>query len=222
MDKDLDDDVPLPRPPFLIELFPTGVPHMRYQRIVTLPNENQVLEVARGLWQNSRLVLKKLTTDRRVRFGVRGAGTEEEHKQASRAPVPAGQALITAPCGLSEATVRKYAALFGLFTRVSTRGASHTLGRTEYVVAYGRKESVLISHDVTPDSTMVTFEANCAEDDLLEAKRAFQDRQGQMLENQDDMGDWWRMVMGREKGAETAVAEEAQRLTADNLAALLG
>ena len=30
MDKDLDDDVPLPRPPFLTEVFPRGVPHMRY------------------------------------------------------------------------------------------------------------------------------------------------------------------------------------------------
>ena len=54
------------------------------------------------------------------------------------------------------------------------------------------------------------------------AKRAFQERQGQMLDNQEDMGDWWRMVMGRELGAETAVAKEANRLTADNLAALSG
>ena len=67
-----------------------------------------------------------------------------------------------------------------------------------------------------------TFEANSLEDDLLEAKRAFQGRQGQMLENQDDVGNWWRMVMGRQLGAETAVAEEARRLTSDNLAPLLG
>ena len=128
MDKDLDDEVPLPRPLFLKELFPT---HMRYQRIVTLANENQVLEVARGVCRNSRLVLKKLPTYRRVRFGVWGAGTEEDHQRAPREPVLDGQALITAPSGLSEATVRKYAALFGLFTTVSTRGASHILGRTK-------------------------------------------------------------------------------------------
>ena len=54
------------------------------------------------------------------------------------------------------------------------------------------------------------------------AKRAFQERQGQMLDNQEDMGDWWRMEMGRELGAETVVAEEATRLTANNLAALSG
>ena len=82
MDKDLDDDVPLPRPPFLTEVFPTGVPHMRYRRIVTLANENQLSEVARGLWQNSRLVLKKLTKDRPLRFGVWGVGTEEDRQQA--------------------------------------------------------------------------------------------------------------------------------------------
>ena len=79
---------------------------MRYQRIVTLANENEVSEVARGLWQNSRLVLKKLTTDRRVRFGVWGAGIEEDHQRAPREPVLDGQALITAPSRLSEATVR--------------------------------------------------------------------------------------------------------------------
>ena len=80
----------------------------------------------------------------------------------------------------------------------------------------------MVSHDVTLDSTLgkVRFEANGTEDDLLGAKRAFQEQQGQMLENQDDMGDWWRMEMGRELGVETAVAEEAKRLTADNLAAL--
>ena len=99
MDKDLDDDVPLPRLPFLTEVFPTGVPHMRYQRIVTLANGNQVSKVARGLWQNSRLVLKKLTTDRRVRFGVWGAGTEEDRQRAPRKPVLDGQALIIAPSG---------------------------------------------------------------------------------------------------------------------------
>ena len=54
------------------------------------------------------------------------------------------------------------------------------------------------------------------------AKRAFQERQGQMLDNQEDMGDWWKMQMGRELGAETAVAEEANHLAADNLAALSG
>ena len=191
---------------------------------MTLANENQVSEVARGLWQNSRLVLKKLTTDRRVRFGVWGAGAEDDRQRAPREPVLDGQALIIAPSGLSEATVRKYAALFGLFTTVSTRGASHILGRTEYVVTYGRKESAMISHGVTLDSTLgeVTFEANCTEDDLMGAKRAFQERQGQMLDNQEDMGDWWRMEMGRELGAETAVAEEANRLTADNPAALSG
>ena len=81
MDKDLDDDVPLPRPPFLIEVFPTGVPHMRYQRIVTLANENQVSQVARALWQNSRLVLKKLTTDCHVTFGgnVSALGARARH-----------------------------------------------------------------------------------------------------------------------------------------------
>ena len=148
----------------------------------------------------------------------------KDHQRAPRKPGPDGQALIIAPSGLSEATVRKYAELFGLFTTVLTRGAPHTLGRTEYVVPYGRKESALISHDVTLDSTLgeVTFEANCTDDDLLGAKRAFQERQGQMLENQDDMGDWWRMEMGRELNAETAVAQEARRLTADNPAALSG
>ena len=110
---------------------------MQYEHIVTLANENQVSEVARGLWQNNRLVLKKLMTDHRVRFGVWGAGTEEDKQRAPREPVLDGQALITAPSGLSEATVRKYAALFGLFTTVSTRGASHILGRTQYVVTYG-------------------------------------------------------------------------------------
>ena len=135
-----------------------------------------------------------------------------------------GQALIIAPSGLSEARVRKHAALFGLFTAVSTRGASHILRRTEYVVTYGRKESAMMSHGVTLDSTLgeVTFEANCTEDDLMGAKRAFQQRQVQMLDNQEDMGDWWRMETGRELGAETAVAEEANRLTADNPAPLLG
>ena len=87
MDKDLDYDVPLPRPPFLTEVFPTGVPHMRYHRIVTLANENQVSEVAPRLWQNGRLVPKKLTTDCRVRFGVWGAGTEEDRQRAPREPV---------------------------------------------------------------------------------------------------------------------------------------
>ena len=154
MDKDLDDEVSLPRPPFLTEVFPTGVPHMRYRRIVTLANENQVSKVARGLWQNSRLVWKKLTTNRRVRFGVWAAGAEEDHQRAPREPVMDGQAPITVLFGLSEATVHKYAALFGLFTTVSTRGASHILGRTKYVVTYGRKERAFISHDVTLDSTL--------------------------------------------------------------------
>ena len=180
--------------------------------------------MVRGLWQNNRLVLKKLTTDRRVRFGVWGARTEEDRQRAPREPVLEGQALIIAPSGVFAATVRKYAALFGLFTTVSTRGASHILGRTEYVVTYGRKLSAMISHGVTLDCTVgeVTFEANCTEDDPMGAKRAFGERQGQMLDNQEDMGDWWRMEMGRELGAETAVVEEANRLTADNLAALSG
>ena len=38
-------------------------------------------------------------------WGVGGAGTEEDHQGAPREPVLDGQALITAPSGLSEATV---------------------------------------------------------------------------------------------------------------------
>ena len=125
MGKDKEDDVPLPRPPFLTEVFPTGMPHMWYQRIVTLANENQVSEVARRLWQNSRLVLKKLTTDCRVRFGVWGAGTEEDRQRAPRELVLDGQALIIVLPGLSEAIVRKYAALFGLHRSVDSRGVPH-------------------------------------------------------------------------------------------------
>ena len=142
----------------------------------------------------------------------------------SRRYILDGQALIIAPSGLSEATVRKYAALFGLLTTVSTRGISHILGRTEYVVIYGRRESAMISYGVTLDSTLreVAFDANCTEEDLMGAKRAFQERQGQMLDNQEDMGDWLRMEMGRELGAETAVVEKANRPTADNVAALSG
>ena len=42
LDAEVDDECPLPRLPFLTHVFATEVPHMRYQRIVTLANEDHL------------------------------------------------------------------------------------------------------------------------------------------------------------------------------------
>ena len=68
LDEELVDEDHLPRGPHLQHIFPTGVPHLKYQRLVTLADESQIGDLARRLWQGSRFVLKRISTDRRVRF----------------------------------------------------------------------------------------------------------------------------------------------------------
>ena len=45
LDEELVGEEELPRCPYLKHLFPTGVPHLKYQRLVIVADENQIGEL---------------------------------------------------------------------------------------------------------------------------------------------------------------------------------
>ena len=88
---------------------------------------------------------------------------------------------------------------------MATQGAGPILGRTGYVVTYGRMQNAIISHGTalatlaTMDSTLgeVNFQWECPEDTLVIVKRDFLVCGGE-VEGDNEMSDWWRMEMGKE------------------------
>ena len=100
---------------------------------------------------------------------------EEGTKGVSKGPILEGQSLVTAPSRLSEVNGRNCMALFGMITSVAPQGAAPILGHTEYVVTHSKKESAVISHGTTLDSTLgeVNIECECSEDALVAIKKDF-------------------------------------------------
>ena len=82
LDKKISHDVQLCRGPRLQPIFPTGVLHLRYQRLVTLQGVDHVTQVSIRLWQGGRFVLKRSLTDRNVPCAFRRKSqlrTQAEH-----------------------------------------------------------------------------------------------------------------------------------------------
>ena len=103
---------------YLQPLFPTVVPHLKYQWLLTMAGENQTPELARKLWQGGRFVLKQSTMERRVRFATK---QDTSHHPGARDDPPAifceGQLRLMPPAGLCEHVLRECATLFGVSSR---------------------------------------------------------------------------------------------------------
>ena len=88
-------------------------------------------EISWRPWEGGRYVLKHLLTDRGLRF----ASWHDAHQGPSgeSSPLAAlveGEARITAPSGLAESMVKKYATLFGAFTAFTAYQASMQFGQS--------------------------------------------------------------------------------------------
>ena len=176
LDEEISDDIDLPRGPHLEHIFPTGFPHLRYQRLFTSHGEGHVSWL---LWQGGRFVLKRLLTGRRVRFA--SWYDDQQGPSGERSPLPAlldGQARITAPSGLAEKNNKKSChPVWGLYCVHSCQGGTH-FGRRSYVVTCSNAECEAAANTVTMDSSLgeVRFEStHCAIDTeawLQEARQA--------------------------------------------------
>ena len=216
LDEELAHEDDLPRGPHLQHIFPTGVPHLRYQRLVALADESQIGGLARRLWQGGRFVLKRITTGRRVRFASWGESSSSKSKNDSPpAVLLEGQTRIIALAGLSANLLRKYATLFGFFSAFQSESTNTHFGKSSYVVTYASPDSSIAEHQVTLDSQLgeVTCVSGCSGTDLSMTREKF-------LESHpcdDEMSDSWCFELGRVRGAEEALQAEGQRLTVENL-----
>ena len=91
----------------LPSLFNSGAPHMRYQRLVTVIEERHRAKISKQLWQGGRIVLERLSMDKRVQLGPWGrASTCAKAPCTHAAPqLLAGQVLAKTLSGLQECTV---------------------------------------------------------------------------------------------------------------------
>ena len=109
------------------------------------------------MWQGAGLVIIKLDTDRRVRFGTWARGT---HKAPPRLPdLGELQAFLEAPAAMPEEDVRKVATLFGAFTPQTLKSFRVQYTRKTWLINYLVPDS---SHIVEIDTPMgqVTLQGN--------------------------------------------------------------
>lgn len=207
-------DPPEERGPVLPDIFPQGVPHMRWQRLTTVKDVSYLPEIARRLWEGGRLVIKRLDTDQRVRFGTWARQENKPARAAPRERLP-NEATVAAPYATPEETVRRYMALFGEFESVTCDNARGGMGQKSYTVTYKNPDSATIAHNVTFDTALgemwVTGDPNPEAAANIKASLSDPDAHPEDV-------DWWRFEVGKLMGAEQALTTEQNRLTAGNLA----
>ena len=200
------------------EVFPQGVPHMRFQRLVKVTNTSLLTGISRKLWQGAGLVIKKMDTDKRVRFG--GWSRSGHNKVTPLPPLQERQAYFTTPANMPEEDCRKVCTLFGTYTAFAETKRT-VFGRTTWLVEYADKDSAGIADGAVVDTLLGEVEVQgtpmAAEDrELMKNAMAAAIPEDQKDEDQD----WWRWHMGKLLGSETALAEENRKVTPNNLHSL--
>ena len=76
------------------DVFPQGVPHVRYRHLVTTHPGYSKADLAQTLWEAGKLVTRHLYMDQRVRFGMRSHDTDKGTFEASM-PVMEDHVLFT-------------------------------------------------------------------------------------------------------------------------------
>ena len=147
VDEEMVQEEELSQDPCLQHLFPIGVLHLKYRRLVTVADDNQIGELARKLWQGGRFLLKRITTDTRVRF-ARRQDTSPHHGARDDPPAVLleGQMRPMAPARLSKNVPKKYATLFGVFCAFQPQSANTHFGKSSYIVTYVAPDSAIPAH----------------------------------------------------------------------------
>ena len=202
------------------DIFPQGVPHVRYQRLVTIHPGYNKAEQAQTLWEAGKLVLKHVHTEQRVRFGTWSQDTDKGINETGIPALEDNEIWMDVPIGTPESSIRRYAALFGSFTTVNHRPMLGGKERTGYKVQYVNKDSAVVAHGLTLESVLGEIHVTGREQptELANMKKSIKPPEG--MENQHDE-DWWRFEIGRLMGAEKATEQEDNRLSAANLSRLM-
>ena len=98
--------------------FKQYAPMNPYQKLLKLQPDIDLADVATKLWEGARLIIKRLHTDKCVRFGayLGWQATTVDPELTNH------QALVSAPVGVSQYSIRKYAAMFGTVNDVGPLG----------------------------------------------------------------------------------------------------
>ena len=217
----LDCDMPLQSfEPFAPHVFPQTVPHIRYQRLVTLAKGVDIADLSRRLWEGGRLVLKTMSTDRRIRFGTWARRNPMGVGFASL--LKPGVSIMAAPLGVSISQARKYFVLLGSLEDVSEVLPQLDLTRVCYRCLYTHKESAALADGIIFDSALGEITLHGIPNKEVE-ERMKSEVSDAMQEDGvvgDDDSTWWKLEAGKLLGASAAVEAENHRITAANLAAL--
>ena len=137
------DEEELRRGPYLQHFFTSGVPHLKYQRLVTLADENQIVGLDRKLWHGGRFVLKRRTIDRQVCSLCHETGhiTPPRRERRSTGVLLEGQTPLMPLAGLSQNVLRNYATLFGAFSAFEAQSTNTQFGKLSYIVTYVAPDS---------------------------------------------------------------------------------
>ena len=175
----------------LIAYFPQSVPHMQYQKLVMRATPDGVANIARVLWCRWGLVLKKVSRDKHIRFGL--------HM-------------------MPEDTIRKLMTLLGSFqSRVTLR--QQQCSEQEYIFTYDHRECAIVCHNTVFETSFGDVRVRGQHDPELENIMKQSLYQPDEREEEED-ADWWKWEVGKLMGSEEAHAGEETRLTASKLAPL--
>ena len=134
---------------FLTQLFPQGVPHMRFQRLIHISPDVPITELAMRLWTGGRLFLKHVHSDERVWFGQSGSGARG--RDTPTVPKHPNEIILQAPTAALLETIRLCAAQFGAFESVQDadkNGRQHLRGKVSYRIRYQHASSTVLAHGV--------------------------------------------------------------------------
>ena len=169
-------------------------------------------DVATKLWEGARLIIKRLHTDKRVRFGTYSGwqATTVDPELTDH------QALVSASVGVSQYSIRKYTAMFGTVNDVGPWAGRPRADQSIYLVQYQHRESAAISAGMVFDTASGQISFTTLPCDFLQEVL----RQQTLATVGDEAAtddDTWRLHAGLQWGAAAAMQSAAQWLCADLL-----
>jgi hypothetical protein len=217
----LDEEMPLDATSLPLPIFfPQSVPHIKYQRLTTIADHVDIPDLARRLWEGGRLVLKSMTTDRRIRFGNWArAPTRDAGIPATSTP---GVAYMDAPLGMPLSQARRFFSLLGKTNAVDETTPAQGTNRTYFRCQYAHPDSATLADGVTFDSTLGELHLHGHKNETAE-DRMHREVAATMHEDtltEGDLAQWWKLEAGKFLGAAEALEQENHRVTAANLSTL--
>ena len=176
--------------PFCLELLAQETPLCKYSKLVDL------MELSGKLWQGGRIMIKTLSTDQRVRFGMWAYW---------RPPKGVEELELLEPGEVSQYTVRRLATMFGAITKLEHHHRYNHKGLTRYKIVYKHMESSVICDGMEFETVAGTLEfKGVVDEDVLEQLKTKHDYD---MADEDEEG--WRLIAAKEY--EAAAAQEEAR-----------